>query len=276
MDFANDRDYLHNEVSAACNLLQLAFDEVQKQGYKKPRRKLDNLKSYAAEAKYLIISLAKDWAEAENKLRDYEDMMDSQRKGSYSSKIDDIGKFDSNQKRNSEISSKNAYKYPNQDLSQTKIHISDFYSSLEQSRQESLSDSLSEVLLRILFPLLTKVRSMQETKQFYSRFTRYLLKIFDQENKEIKKILLIDNIAQKKPIQKFRVSVRAVMAALRIKKLIPNKEEKVKLCGVSINMLSTKMAIPIHSPAPATPRVVADIMHSMEKAYGKPMKVRSK
>mmetsp|Transcript_8239 Transcript_8239/g.8104 ORF Transcript_8239/g.8104 Transcript_8239/m.8104 type:complete len:125 (-) Transcript_8239:9-383(-) len=123
MDFANDRDYLHNEVSAACNLLQLAFDEVQKQGYKKPRRKLDNLKSYAAEAKYLIISLAKDWAEAENKLRDYEDMMDSQRKGSYSSKIDDIGKFDSNQKRNSEISSKNAYKYPNQDLSQTKIHI---------------------------------------------------------------------------------------------------------------------------------------------------------
>lgn len=179
-------------------------------------------------------------------------------------------------KKSSEIATKDVFKYPNHDLSQTKIHISEFYSSLEQSRQEIMTDSLGEVMLRILYPLISKVLVMQETKQFYSRFMRYILKIFDQENKEIKKILLIDNVNKKKAIRKLKIATRAVLAALRISKLIKTKEEKIKICGVSINLLPTKMAIPINSPGTPTPRIVSDIIHSLQKAYGKPTKMRSK
>lgn len=53
-------EFLHNEIVTACNSLQVAFDEVQRQGYKKPKRKLESIKNYAAEAKFLIISLTKD------------------------------------------------------------------------------------------------------------------------------------------------------------------------------------------------------------------------
>lgn len=112
----------------------------------------------------------------------------------------------------------------------TKTRRTDELTNLNRSKQEPDTN-----MAQVIFPLVARVNSLQEKKQFYSLLFRHYERFIKHEEEDIRKLLETSKNKLKKKV-KLRSCFLCVFAAVCIKKLVAN-DEKITLKGLKVKLV---------------------------------------
>jgi chromosome segregation ATPase len=104
------------------------------------------------------------------------------------------------------------------------------FTNLNRSKSDQESS-----MAQVIYPLVSRVNSLQEKKQFYSLLFRHYERFIKHEEEEIRKLLETSKNKSKKRLS-FKSSALCVFAAVCIRKL-PLGEEKVTLKGLKVKLV---------------------------------------
>lgn len=144
-----------------------------------------------------------------------------------------------------------------------KTRRADEIANLNRSKQEPDTN-----MSQIIYPLISRVTSLQEKKQFYSLLFRHYERFIKHEEEEIRKLLETSKAKSKKR-QKLKPYFLCVFAAICLKKSV-SSDDKVTLKGLKIKLLD-----PVHIPNKSvTIKSLPGIISTIHKSVGGSFKQR--
>jgi hypothetical protein len=117
-------------------------------------------------------------------------------------------------------------------------------------------------LLQVVYPLIERVHSLQEKKQFYSLIYRHYEKFLLHEEQEIRKLLETKDKQKRK--NKLKIIFICVLASIKIKNS-KKPEEKIVIKGIKIKLLDPSV---ITSNKTITTKSLPGIISSIYKTLG--------
>lgn len=165
---------------------------------------------------------------------------------------------------NENIIAKNKVKELEGYLETTKTRRIDESVNLNKSKQENENS-----VLQAVYPLVCRVQSLQEKKQFYSLLYRHYERFLRHEEEEIRKLLDASKEKEKRKTR-LRIIMLTVFGAITIKNLL-NTDEKIILRGIKVKLIDPSL---ITSTKSLSSKTLPNIISQIHKNIGGSTKQR--